>query len=122
LAGSTQWVLVNNRRLTVPREAKPYVERGWYVSRPAGQYLRLCPKEDGMTRAKELLREKLVRISKEKRVHAGRLSRDLKVTELFAMFLHSVEVQHSAHTYGDYQLWLTRFAEQHGRRKARDVR
>jgi hypothetical protein len=32
----------------MPREAKPYEERGWYISRPFGQYIRLCPVEDGM--------------------------------------------------------------------------
>jgi integrase len=105
----------------MPREAKPYVERGWYISCPAGRRLRLCPQEEGMARAKELLREELVRISNEKRQHAGRLPRDLCVVDLFALFLDSVKVECTEYTYSDYRLWLRRFAEQHGRRKARDV-
>ena len=36
----------------MPREAKPYVERGWYISRPLGGYLRLCRVEEGMTEAR----------------------------------------------------------------------
>jgi hypothetical protein len=40
----------------MPREAKPYIERGWYVSRPFGEYLRLCRVDEGMTEAKRLLK------------------------------------------------------------------
>jgi hypothetical protein len=50
----------------VPREAKPYLERGWWISRPAGQYIRLCREEEGRQRAKELLNEHLIRIKREK--------------------------------------------------------
>ena len=32
----------------MPREAKPYQERGWFVSRPHGEYVRLCKVEEGM--------------------------------------------------------------------------
>ncbi|MDY3551799.1 hypothetical protein R5W24_000878 [Gemmata sp. JC717] len=46
----------------MPREPKPYVERGWYISRPGGQYLKLCPVADGMTEARRLLKLELGRL------------------------------------------------------------
>ena len=51
----------------MPREPKPYVERGWYVSRPCGKYLKLCPKEDGKTEANRLLKIKLGELEQERR-------------------------------------------------------
>jgi hypothetical protein len=41
--------------------------------------------------------------------------------ELFALFLDSVKVEQSHHTYLDNQRWLTEFAKADGQRQARDV-
>lgn len=43
----------------MPREAKPYEVRRWNISRPFGQYIRLCPVEDGMTEARRLLKVRI---------------------------------------------------------------
>src|SRR5947208_14582533 len=105
----------------MPGEAKPYLEREWYISRAGGEYVRLCRKEEGMALARKLLREHLVRRNEERPQQGGPAGRNLTVAELFALFLEAVKVERSEHTYVDYQRWLTEFAKQHGRKKARDI-
>ncbi len=103
------------------RQPKPYLERGHWVSRAGGQYVRLCPEADGFRRAAELLREHLARLDGERQLHGGRALPSPTVAELFALFLEAVKVERSPYTYADYRRWLTEFAKRHGRRKARDV-
>jgi integrase len=105
----------------MPREAKPYVERGWYISRPFGQYLRLCPESDGMTEAKRLLKLELGRLEGERDRMGGRLAPKLTVTELFVLFLESVEAEKDDDTFRDYQRWCTEFAKDYGHRPARSI-
>ena len=105
----------------MPREAKPYLERGWWISRPAGRYLKLCREEEGKQRAKELLAEHLLKLNREKQLHGGKTAPDLAVAELFAPFLDAVKVEKSEYTYLDYQRWLTEFCKGLGKRKARDI-
>jgi integrase len=105
----------------MPRPAKPYVERGWYISRPGGEYVRLCPESEGSQRAKQLLREHLQKREREKEQNGGRLPLRLTVTDLFLEFLPAVEAEKSKHTLLEYQKWCTRFARIHGSRLARDV-
>jgi integrase len=103
----------------MPREAKPYPERGWYVSRPHGRYLRLCPIEQGMGEAKRLLKVELGKLEAEREEMGGRLPSQMTVTELLALFLEAVEAEKDADTFLDYQRWCTEFAKQFG---GRDIR
>jgi integrase len=105
----------------MPREAKPYVERGWYVSRPFGEYIRLCREGEGMTEAKRLLRLKLAELEEQREQLGGRLATKLTVAELFALFLEDVEATKDEDTFRDYQRWCTEFARAHGNRPARSV-
>ena len=36
---------------TMPRPAKPYLERNWYISRPGGESIRLCHRSEGYAKA-----------------------------------------------------------------------
>ena len=103
------------------RQAKPYVERGWYVSRPSGRYLRLCPVEDGMTEAKRLLKIELGKLEAEREKMGGRLSMKMTVIELFLSFLEQVKAEKDDDTFLYYQRWLTVFAQQYGSRPARGI-
>ena len=94
----------------MPREAKPYVERGWFISRAGGQYLRLCPVADGMTEARRLLKLRLGESEAEREQLGGPLPAQLTVTEMFVMFLEEVQATKDDDTFLDYQRWCTEFA------------
>jgi site-specific recombinase XerD len=96
------------------REAKPYAQRGWYISRASGIYLKLCPVEKGMTEAKKLLEQKLAQREAEKEQMGGRLPTKLTVEVMLALFLEDVQATMSEATYLDYQRWCTVFAQVHG--------
>lgn len=102
----------------MPREAKPYVERGWYISRAGGQYLKLCPVSDGMTEARRLLKLELGRLEAEREQTGGRLHARLTVTEMFVLFLEDVRATKDEDTFLDYQRWCTEFARVHGNKPA----
>ncbi len=105
----------------MPRQAKPYKERGWFISRPGGEYARLCPVSEGMARANALLREHLAKREREKDRNDGRISPRLTVSELFVLFLQAVEAEKTSYTFADYQRWCVEFAKQYGKRQARDI-
>lgn len=101
----------------MPRPAQPYLSRGWYVTNLGGKRQRLCPAADGLRAA----RDALLRLQGEVAENGGRPFPSLTVIELIAMFLDSVKVERSHHTYSDYQRWLTEFARTYGHRPARDI-
>ncbi len=103
------------------RQAKPYAERGWYVSRPNGVYLRLCPVEDGMTEAKRLLKLELGKLETEREEMGGRLPTKMTVTELLVLFLEDVQATKDHDTFRDYQRWCTAFAKEYGNRQVRGL-
>ena len=89
----------------MPRPAKPYLERDWYISRPGGEYVKLCPRSEGLKKAKTLLNDHLKKRQQEKEQNGCRVGTRLTVSELFTMFLEAVEAEKSEHTFGDYQRW-----------------
>jgi integrase len=101
----------------MPRQAKPYLCRGWYVTNLGGKRHRLCREADGLRGAKEALQRLRVEIDD----NGGRPFPSLSVTELIALFLDSVKVERSIHTYHDYQRWLTEFARKHGHLQVRAI-
>ena len=101
----------------MPRTAQPYLSRGWYVTNLGGKRHRLCPEADGLRAA----REALGLLQREVADNGGRPFSNITVIELIAMFLDSVKVERSHHTYSDYQRWLTEFARKYGHRPARDI-
>jgi integrase len=105
----------------MPRLPKPYIERDWYISRAGGEYVRLCPRSEGMAKARAALSDHLKRREQEKERNGGRVPPRLTVSELFVCFLKAVEAEKSPHTFSDYQRWCVEFAKQHGRRLARDL-
>ncbi|QEL17521.1 tyrosine-type recombinase/integrase [Limnoglobus roseus] len=106
----------------MPRFAKPYTERGWYVSRPHGTYLKLSRVEDGMTEARRILKIKLGELEQERgdRRRAGQSPSNLTVAEMFSLFLADLKTNKDD-TFRDYQRWCTEFAKTYGHKPARDV-
>jgi integrase len=105
----------------MPREAKPYAERGWYVSRPSGEYIELCRVEEGMTEARRVLKLKLGELEVQREQLGGRLATRLTVTELLVLFLEDVQATKDEDTFRDYQRWCTEFAKAYGNTPARAV-
>jgi len=105
----------------MPREAKPYAQRGWYISRPGGTFIKLCPVSEGMTEARRLLKLKLGDQEVERELLGGRLPPKLTVTELFLDFLQFVRVTEVEATFLYYQRWCTEFARTYGDRTARSI-
>lgn len=104
------------------RQAKPFKQRGWYISRAGGEYIRLCPASEGVVKARTALREYLEKRQQERASTGGRgVTPRLAVKELFAHFLEAVEAEKSPHTFADYQRWCVEFAKRHGNRLVRDV-
>jgi hypothetical protein len=101
----------------MPRPAQPYLSWGWYVANLGGKRHRLCPEADGLRAA----REALGLLQREVADNGGRPFSNIIVIELIAMFLDSVKVERSHHTYSDYQRWLTEFTRKYGHRPARDI-
>ena len=101
----------------MPRQAKPHLCRGWYVTNIGGKRHRLCREVDGLKTA----RDSLTALQQEIRGNGGHSYPGLTVTDLIALFLDSVKVERTAHTYLDYQRWLTEFARAYGNRQARSI-
>jgi hypothetical protein len=99
----------------MPRPAKPYLSRGWYVTKLGGKRQRLCPQADGLRAA----RDALLRVQQEHQDNGGRPFPGLSVLELAALFLDTVKVEKAQDTYAVYQRWLTEFAKLHGGKQAR---
>lgn len=106
----------------MPRPPKPYKEHGYWVSRPFGEYWRLCPVAEPLSVAKEVLANKLRERRDEQERTGGGIMPNLTVAELFVLFLEAVEAEKSEHTFLDYQRWCVEFAKLHGRKHARDLR
>lgn len=99
----------------MPRPAKPYLWRGWYVTNLGGQRHRLCKEAEGI----RVAREAMLRLRGEIEENDGRPFAHLTVSEVTALFLDSVKVERTDYTYQDYRRWLTHFAVKHGHRLAR---
>ena len=106
----------------MPRPPKPYLERGWYISRAGGEYIRLCIESDGLEKAGDLLEEHLDRRRREAEANGGRLPQRLTVAELLALFLEAVEAEKPEDTFLYCQRWCVEFAKLHGSRYAADLR
>lgn len=107
----------------MPRQPKPYVLRGWYISRPHGTYLKLCPVEQGMTKARQVLKVKLGELEQERggSHRTGNFPSHLTVAEMFSLFLKDVQTNRDDDTFRDYQRWCVEFAKTYGQKSIRDV-
>jgi len=101
----------------MPRQPKPYLHRGWWVTNLGGSRHKLCPEHAGRAFALDAFRKRL----KEHEDNDHQKYRPLTVAELAALFLTSVEAEKSASTHTNYQRWLTDFCKLHGNRLARDL-
>ena len=101
----------------MPRPAKPYLHRGWWVTNLGGSRQKLCPEGEGPSAA----REAFDALRQEQKNLGASTFRKLRVVELIALFLDTVKVEKSQSTYSDYQRWLTEFAKLHGNRLVREI-
>lgn len=99
------------------RPAKPYLHRGWWVTNLEGTRHKLCRESEGEKTAQTAFQALL----QEREQNGGRSFPNLKVIELVALFLDTVQVESSHYTYLDYKRWLTEFARQHGSKPARSI-
>ncbi len=101
----------------MPRPAKPYLHRGWWVTNIGGSRHKLCREEEGCDAAQDAFDE----LRQERRQNGGRSFPNLRLAELVSLLLDTVKVEKSLHTYLDYQRWLTEFAKLHGHRSVREI-
>jgi integrase len=101
----------------MPRQAKPYLHRGWWVTNLGGPRQKLCPEEAGRATALDAFRK----LQKQHEENGRQKYRPMTVAELFALFLASVKGEKSDSTFTNYQRWLTDFSNLHGNRLARDL-
>lgn len=101
----------------MPRRAKPYVHRGWFVSNVGGERHKLCREEDGVEAAEDALAE----LQQQRRHRGGRGFPKLTVAELVAIFLDNMEVEKPKRTYESYRHALREFAKLHGDRQVREI-
>lgn len=99
------------------RTPKPFFWRdGWYTDFGGERKLLAQGKENKTAAEDELLRLRHKALQQDGKVHP-----DITVLQLIDLFLDSVKVEKSEHTYADYSRWLHEFAKQHGQRRVRSV-
>ena len=101
----------------MPRPAKPYLHRGWWVTNIGGTRQKLCHEAAGADAADDAFHN----LKLERRENGVRTFPKLRVVELVALFLDTVKIEKSSHTYLDYRRWLTEFANRFGGFLARDI-
>lgn len=123
----------------MPRLHRPFLRRGWYVSKVRGTLVRLCPVADGVRRAAAELARLLagvdshsppsqLSVSATAPAPPGTPVSDvppaspplspppagLSVSDLIERFLASVAAEKAADTFTDYERWCREFAKLFG--------
>lgn len=103
----------------MPRQARPFLHRGWYITEVGGTRRKLCREEDGLPKAQELLD----RLKVERHDGGGRLPPELTVAEAAALFLREVETDKGPdhRTFTFYQRNLQRLIARVGNRRLRTI-
>ncbi len=114
----------------MPRLHRPFVRRGWYVSKVRGTLVRLCPAADGVKRATAELARCVAGVeplSTPATSQPPAYSPEPApappavgptVAELIARFLAAVRAEKAADTYTDYERWCREFAKLFGQSSA----
>jgi site-specific recombinase XerD len=101
------------------RRAKPFIRRGFYVTKLGGngKLTKLVPVAAGLEAAEIALLELQLRLKKER----PKPVTEITVRDLCERFMDTVEVEKSHNTYLDYQQGLQRFLNLHEDRRVRDI-
>jgi integrase len=110
----------------MPRLHRPFLRRGWYVSKVLGTLVRLCPAADGVKRAaaelarhlaggEPLVASPLLAILSEAAPLPLTPAAGPTVSDLIERFLTSVAAEKAADTYTDYERWCREFAKLFGK-------
>ncbi|OAI54975.1 hypothetical protein AYO44_13885 [Planctomycetaceae bacterium SCGC AG-212-F19] len=101
----------------MPRVAKPYLHRGWFVTNIGGERRKLCRESEGMT----LAQEALDRLKVERHDNRGKTFPKLTVAELSALFLQYCEVDKAPGTVTHYNSKLKPFVARFGSQPVRQL-
>src|SRR5262249_50689624 len=99
----------------MPRIAKPFLHRGWYVTDMGGVRQKLWPESDGPNIAQEAFD----RLKVERHDNAGRVFPNLTVQEAAALFLQHCEVEKAKGTFGFYRCFLRPLVKRYGNKTLR---
>jgi integrase len=98
----------------MPRQPKPCLHRGWYITDVGGERTKLCRESEGMKAALTALGKLL----DERATGQTHRYQKLTVAELAALYLASREGKVNEFSYANDRRYLTWFAEEHGNKQA----
>lgn len=101
------------------RPAKPFPHQGWFKTNLGGRRTKLCPIEEGIQKAREVLRT----LQGEQDRSGGTLPPELTVAEAAALYLREVETDKGSDhpTFVWYRRNLQRFIARLGSRKLKSL-
>jgi integrase len=101
------------------RPVSPFPHQGWFKTNLGGRRRKLCPIEEGIQKARELLRN----LQNEQERNGGTLPPELTVAEAAALFLREIETDKGANhpTFVWYRHNLQRLIARLGSRKLKSV-
>jgi integrase len=110
----------------MPRIAKPYIFRGWYVTKAGGEGVhKLCPVEAGLDKAEDILQAWLEKCQQSKReaqvANLVKTDSPHTVAQLIAEFLQLKEATKKRETFQFYGRFLDRLDEYFGHLEARSI-
>src|SRR5256885_1471854 len=85
----------------MPRPAKPYLHRGWWVTNVGGTRSKLCREEDG----KESAEDAFLKLRQARRDSDGRIFPDLKVEQLTTLLPRQGEDEDSPPSHPRLPAW-----------------
>ncbi len=103
----------------MPRQAKPFFHRGWWVPDVGSKRTKLARGRENRKQAEQGFHEMLAKVSYSPE---AKTVPPLAVWELCEKFLEWVQIHHSDKTFEDYHDWLSRWVKLHGKKLARDIR
>src|SRR5262245_6475321 len=103
----------------MPRRAKPFFHRGWWVTDVGGQRTKLAQGRENRKQAEQAFHEMLAKASYSPE---AKTVQQVAVWELCEQFLDWVQIHRAEKTFSDYHDCLSRWVKLHGKKLARDVR
>lgn len=103
----------------MPRQAKPFFHRGWWVTDVGGQRTKLAQGSENRKQTEQAFHEMLAKVAY---APEAKTVQQVAVWELCEQFLDWVKIHRAEKTFSDYHDWLQRWVKLHGKRPARDIR
>ena len=103
----------------MPRQAKPFFHRGWWVTDVGGTRTKLAHGRENRKQAEQAFHEMLAQADYKPE---AKTVQQVAVWELCEQFLDWVKIHRAEKTFTDYHDQLKRWVKLHGKRLARDIR